>query len=84
MVSFGLGLGLDFVSADVDRKKNIIEADGKRIGMLGLDTGHCVAFSKVYERNDIQWSIWKSCRRINRKRNKNQGCCNRAIKTDSR
>jgi len=46
MVSFGLGLGLDFVGAAVDVNEGI-KANRKRIGMLGLDTGHCVAFTKT-------------------------------------
>ena len=47
IVSLGLGLDLDFVSAGIGSRNNIMEANRKRIGLIGLDTGHCVAFTKA-------------------------------------
>jgi len=40
----GLGLGLSVNASGIFRQAG--PERGKRIGMIGLDTGHCVAFTK--------------------------------------
>jgi Oxidoreductase family, NAD-binding Rossmann fold/TAT (twin-arginine translocation) pathway signal sequence len=44
----GLGLGLTFAAPSVFAKSNPVVQKGKRIGIIGLDTSHSVAFTKTF------------------------------------
>jgi hypothetical protein len=44
----GLGLGLGLAAPSVFAKSNRVVQKGKRIGIIGLDTSHSVAFTKTF------------------------------------
>src|SRR5690349_153770 len=44
----GLGLGISFTAPSVFAKSTPVVQKGKRIGIIGLDTSHSVAFTKTF------------------------------------
>src|SRR3989337_97890 len=44
----GIGLGMNFTGSSVFAKENQMIQKGKRIGIIGLDTSHSVAFTKTF------------------------------------
>jgi hypothetical protein len=44
----GIGLGLNFTATSLFAKANRVAQKGKRIGIIGLDTSHSVAFTKTF------------------------------------
>jgi hypothetical protein len=44
----GIGLGLNFTSSSVFARPPAVAQKGKRIGIIGLDTSHSVAFTKTF------------------------------------
>lgn len=44
----GIGLGLNLTSTSLFAKANPVVQKGKRIGIIGLDTSHSVAFTKTF------------------------------------
>ena len=44
----GLGLGMNLTGASVFAKPSAVVQKGKRIGIIGLDTSHSVAFTKTF------------------------------------
>lgn len=48
----GLGLGLSFTSHSAFSKAGAVPQKGKRIGIIGLDTSHSVAFTKTFNNPD--------------------------------
>lgn len=48
----GLGLGLSFTSHSAFSQAGAVPQKGKRIGIIGLDTSHSVAFTKTFNNSD--------------------------------
>jgi hypothetical protein len=48
----GLGLGLSFTSSSAFSLEGAFAQKGKRIGIIGLDTSHSVAFTKTFNNPD--------------------------------
>jgi hypothetical protein len=48
----GLGLGLNLTATDVFAKQTSQVQKGKRVGIIGLDTSHSVAFTKTFNAAD--------------------------------
>jgi hypothetical protein len=48
----GLGLGLNLTATDLFAKQNLTVQKGKRVGIIGLDTSHSVAFTKTFNAPD--------------------------------
>src|SRR5687768_11698117 len=44
----GFGLGLTFTGSNAKAQEKLAVQKGKRIGMIGLDTSHSVAFTKTF------------------------------------
>ena len=49
-ITASLGIGLFGGVSELFGKTNR-KLDGKRIGMVGLDTGHCISFTKLLNAN---------------------------------
>ena len=46
-------LGMSFLSRNLQAEKPVLTVpQGKRIGMIGLDTGHCMDFTKIFNAPD--------------------------------
>ena len=48
----GIGLGLNFTASSVFGQTTPVAQKGKRIGIIGLDTSHSVAFTKTFNAAD--------------------------------